>query len=137
MRPHNDRVHIPIRMNDPAHTKISSTNQSVKTSLPTQRSIPHSICPFNGQVHASLYIYWAHGSQIIHFDNLGSLAQMLQNKNSLNHLINSEIKTLVNSLKGGGGFFRKLVFFDEKNQFFVSYNIQGLKCHMIIILLPL
>ena len=39
------------------------------------------------------------------------------------------------SLKGGGVFFWKLFFFVEKKQFFVSYNIQGLKYHMIIILL--
>ena len=40
-------------------------------------------------------------------------------------------------LKRGGGFFWKLFFFDEKEQFFIFYDIYGLKSRVIIILLPL
>ena len=39
------------------HVTLDSTYQSGNTILPTLQSIPHSICPFNGQVHASIYIY--------------------------------------------------------------------------------
>ena len=57
MRRPDDRFHIPIRIKALAHISIQSTYQSGWKILSTERSIPNSICQFNWQVHASIYIF--------------------------------------------------------------------------------